>query len=417
MRIEISAGGIGCGTSIMEFSSVFDGFLSNTDSVISCFKTIKNETYSLSGGAGNLQTALDNLESRVRTEEALKESAVLAKAKSDSFLSLAQRIDNQVASDVKKNRNEFYSVNSWAKPTTSNEEKKWYEKAWNWLCDKAEGIKEGFLNIGDSIRKAWASIVDFYHKHENLCKIMIGVAAIAIAVVVTFATGGAAMAIPALLAMTKAAIMSGLVSAAIAGSISAISTLAHGDSLQIAVENTIHSAINGFCSGFMWGGIFAGTTQVVSVAKARNAMTQAQRLSMSRITGKQFAEEQFHKFSKTNTQAAQEITVKTPGGIRTRLDQIGIDSKGKIIINEIKSSPTAPLTSNQSLAFPEILEKGAVVKGLGKGIFTDGFVIPPGTEVKIIRSSFRFVNFKELFKLPAILGGLFGGGETVLTSN
>ena len=78
MRIEISAGGIGCGTSIMEFSSVFDGFLSNTDSVISCFKTIKNETYSLSGGAGNLQTALDNLESRVRTEEALKESAVLA---------------------------------------------------------------------------------------------------------------------------------------------------------------------------------------------------------------------------------------------------------------------------------------------------------------------------------------------------
>ena len=57
MRIEISAGGIGYGTSVMEFSSVFDGFLSNMDSVISCFKRMKN--YLIKQEIINLQNTQD----------------------------------------------------------------------------------------------------------------------------------------------------------------------------------------------------------------------------------------------------------------------------------------------------------------------------------------------------------------------
>ena len=198
MRIEISAGGIGYGTSVMEFSSVFDGFITNTDSVISCFKTIKNETYSLSGGTGNLQTALDDLESRVRTEETLKENAVLAKAKSDSFLSLAQRIDKQVASDVKKNRDEFYSVNSWAKPTTSNEGKKWYEKAWDWLC-KADKVIAGALLApwviaNDLVHKLWSSAVEYYKEHKKIIDTVLIVFGAVAAIAAVFFTGGAALA-------------------------------------------------------------------------------------------------------------------------------------------------------------------------------------------------------------------------------
>ena len=215
MRIEISAGGIGYGTSVMEFSSVFDGFLSNTDNVISCFKTVKNETYSLSGGAGNLQTALDDLESRVRTEESLKENAVLAKAKSDSFLSLAQRIDNQVANDVKKNRDELYSVNSCARPTTSNEEKKWYEKAWDWLCDRAEDIKEGFLNIGDSLRKIWNSVVEFYQEHKKIIDTVLVIIGVVGALAAIIFTGGAAL-IPILTALGCSAGVATAISAGVA---------------------------------------------------------------------------------------------------------------------------------------------------------------------------------------------------------
>ena len=226
MRIEISAGGIGYGTSVMEFSSVFDGFLSNTDNVISCFKTVKNETYSLSGGAGNLQTALDDLESRVRTEESLKENAVLAKAKSDSFLSLAQRIDNQVANDVKKNRDELYSVNSCAKPTTSNEEKKWYEKAWDWLCDRAEDIKEGFLNIGDSLRKIWNSVVEFYQEHKKIIDTVLVIIGVVGALAAIIFTGGAAL-IPILTALGCSAGVATAISAGVA-IIAAITSIASG---------------------------------------------------------------------------------------------------------------------------------------------------------------------------------------------
>lgn len=60
-----------------------------------------------------------------------------------------------------------------------------------------------------------------------------------------------------------------------------------------------------------------------------------------------------------------------------------IDANGNVVINEYKSSLTAPLTDNQKIAFPEISESGATV--VGKGIFTGGYQIPPGTKVTIIR--------------------------------
>ncbi len=46
---------------------------------------------------------------------------------------------------------------------------------------------------------------------------------------------------------------------------------------------------------------------------------------------------------------------------------------------------TAPLIKNQQNAFPEIFESGATVVGKGKGIFSGGYKIPPGTKVMIIR--------------------------------
>jgi len=55
------------------------------------------------------------------------------------------------------------------------------------------------------------------------------------------------------------------------------------------------------------------------------------------------------------------------------------------VINEFKSSSTAPLTKNQKIAFPEIFSNGGTVTGKGKGIFTGGYQIPAGTEIKIIR--------------------------------
>ena len=113
--------------------------------------------------------------------------------------------------------------------------------------------------------------------------------------------------------------------------------------------------------------------------------SKADVLAQNRANGRAFEQQEFAKFSSQNNKAVEQITVKTPSGVRTRVDAIGLDVNGNVVINEYKSSLTAPLTNNQKAAFPEILERGATVVGKGKGIFTGGYQIPPGTEVKIIR--------------------------------
>ena len=57
-----------------------------------------------------------------------------------------------------------------------------------------------------------------------------------------------------------------------------------------------------------------------------------------------------------------------------------------MLIQEYKSSATAPLTENQLEAF-ELISKGSngTVVGKGKGIFKGGFEIPPGTNIEVIR--------------------------------
>lgn len=54
------------------------------------------------------------------------------------------------------------------------------------------------------------------------------------------------------------------------------------------------------------------------------------------------------------------------------------------MIEEYRASSTAPLTKNQKVAFPEILESGGTVLDKGKPPFYGGPEIPP-TKINIIR--------------------------------
>lgn len=85
-------------------------------------------------------------------------------------------------------------------------------------------------------------------------------------------------------------------------------------------------------------------------------------------------------------ESAQQVTVKTRSGTRTRLDMIGRDADGNVSCVECKASETAPLTRNQRQGFPEIEESGAVIVGKGKPGFPGGTEIPP-TRVEISRPS------------------------------
>ncbi len=108
-------------------------------------------------------------------------------------------------------------------------------------------------------------------------------------------------------------------------------------------------------------------------------------LKKNREQGRAFEQEQFEIFSTQWENAVEQITIKTTVGTRTRVDAIGFDEDGKIVIAEFKSSQRAPLTRRQKQAFPEIFNAGGVVTGKGKGLFLGGVQIPAGTQVTIIR--------------------------------
>ena len=119
--------------------------------------------------------------------------------------------------------------------------------------------------------------------------------------------------------------------------------------------------------------------------KCSKSDSKAEVLAQNRAKGRAFEQQEFAKFNSKNNNAVEQITVKTSSGVRTRVDAIGLDANGNVVINEYKSSLTAPLTDNQKIAFPEIFESGATVVGKGKGIFSGGYPIPPATKVTIIR--------------------------------
>ena len=121
------------------------------------------------------------------------------------------------------------------------------------------------------------------------------------------------------------------------------------------------------------------------VAEVVESGSKADVLAQNRANGRVFEQQEFAKFSSKNNNAVEQITVKTSSGVRTRVDAIGLDANGNVVINEFKSSLAAPLTNNQKIAFPEIFESGATVVGKGKGIFTGGYQIPSDTKVTIIR--------------------------------
>jgi len=102
--------------------------------------------------------------------------------------------------------------------------------------------------------------------------------------------------------------------------------------------------------------------------------------------GKIYEQEQFALFCQNYSHAEEQITIRPLFGKKTRVDAIGLDADGNIVIHEFKSSRTAPLTRNQNDAFPQIEKYGGVVVGKGKGIFVRGYPIPPGTKIKIIRA-------------------------------
>ena len=99
----------------------------------------------------------------------------------------------------------------------------------------------------------------------NWAKIAIGAAAIAVGVIATVATGGAA--VPVLVASLKIAATSAAIGAVSGAGISAVNHRVSTGSWEGAGKAAVTGAIDGACDGFIWGGITAGASFTTVAAK------------------------------------------------------------------------------------------------------------------------------------------------------
>lgn len=249
MRIEVCAGALG-GVSVMDFQTDIRSFLSDQEALIASFKTVSSSTAALNGGVGALQGALDDIQSRILVEEEALTHAQSVQTSMNGFLDLAQRVDRQVASDVDRNKEEFYGKYPDLRPADSDEEEKaWYEKAWEALCGVGEAIKEGVKAlvdaVGETLAKAWDGLVAFYNEHKKIIDTVLLIVGAIGAIAAVIATGGLALT-PLLGALGISASVAAAVSTAVAV-VAVVSTVA-ATALNVAdvwleVDHPIFNAV------------------------------------------------------------------------------------------------------------------------------------------------------------------------------
>ena len=147
MRIEIIGDSSGGTSTISGLYTDFDSLLTETDSVIDALKRMRGFSYNMSGGIGILQNAVGNVDSRLQAEEIKRNAISSAKGKCESFLQLVSTIDSQVAETVSVNKENFYSLNKWAKPSAvESTVESWYASAKEWIKDSVKTVTDYFTH-------------------------------------------------------------------------------------------------------------------------------------------------------------------------------------------------------------------------------------------------------------------------------
>ena len=152
MRIELNSGGLGGYASIATMQSDVTSLLNQSSTVLSALKSVKNYTYNMNGGVGNLQEALNGIETHIQKTECKQSNLNDAKNKINSFIKLVRNIDKNISDIVNKNKEEFYRVNSWAKPSVQGIEGNWYEKVYSWVNQVRDSITDTVQKVLDSVK-------------------------------------------------------------------------------------------------------------------------------------------------------------------------------------------------------------------------------------------------------------------------
>lgn len=148
MRIEM-INNSNAANSLSVLNENLSAMISQSETTLSSLQTIKQFSYSMNGGVGSLQDAVDSVSSRMEQEETTKNNLIAVRTKLEEFLTTVQTIDTEVSEKVTQNEEEFYRVTGWKKPAGVTDLDKWFENARKWLNDKVLEAANNVLNHVD----------------------------------------------------------------------------------------------------------------------------------------------------------------------------------------------------------------------------------------------------------------------------
>ena len=120
-------------------------------------------------------------------------------------------------------------------------------------------------------------------------------------------------------------------------------------------------------------------------------------LEKNKASSAGFKATQTEEFNKIATNVEKRITIATnmDGEIKkVRVDAIGVDSNGKIRIQDYTTSSNIP--SKRQAILDNISQNGGVIVGKGKGEFVGGVEIPKGTRIEIISQKTSDISIEHV---------------------
>ena len=257
MRIELNVLGknsLKGQIKITEFAASYAALAAKQKRVAGTFKVVGLKTQYLSGGVGNLEPALADINKRIQDVEQKKSEKIeTAGQRLALFITNTINTDNRVSQIVKASNDKFYQANPWAVPPKP---KKWWQKLRDCFVSIGKKIGNAFKKaaswIADKLKKAWNATVKFLKDHyKTILKIVGGAVLIAGLFALSAVTGGAAAGVFALAA--KAALTAALTGTAT----SVVTGIAQGKSageiFDSAGDSFFKGAVTGAISGAVGG--------------------------------------------------------------------------------------------------------------------------------------------------------------------
>lgn len=152
MRLEINAGGLD------RFLNGVSGFAnraghdSASNKLIRSLDDIVSRTNNLNGGVGALDPALDSMRARRRMEESRITAIETVQHRTNDFIDMVVRADQQVTAMVSNSTEQFYRTNPWLRPTptpTSILRSLWdnsrLSRFWNRVTEVASFLWDGIV--------------------------------------------------------------------------------------------------------------------------------------------------------------------------------------------------------------------------------------------------------------------------------